>query len=252
MPSTIKYPLLLLLIFTGNSYPAQNTGKQDLSLWTWFQVEKKLPHKQYVEFQYQMRFEDNFSRFDRSNLYFIYGKDLRKHLQADALYQLNMNRKSDQHTAFLGLSYKRKIAHHLSAYFRSSVQYVRNGFTGNYPMDRPYTEWRNRIRLNYSINNLFSTAISGEPYVKFTPGQSGRFSRIRYVWNFRYRFNKYQSFSLFYLLQPDLVTPVQRKTNYALGLTYHIRIPDKAKQFRKFFDPKQLRLNTDVDKDTQN
>lgn len=252
MRSTIKLLLPVLLLLPDTSLLAQSNRKQDLGLWTWVQVEKNMKKGQYFEFQYQIRFTENISQFDRSNLYFIYGKTFfRKRLQAEALYQLNLNHVADQHTLFLGLTYKQKLKGPFALYFRSAVQYIRNDFTGVPAIDKPYIEWRNRVRFIYKMNNLFSTSVSGEPYLRFNNVDRGRLSRARFVWNFNYRFNKFQTFSVFYLIQPDIISS-NPKTNYVIGLTYHVRLPNKKKERKKFFNPKSLSTDTDYEQDTQN
>ena len=253
MRLTINQLLLTLFLigFTGKIV-AQTTRARDLSLWPWLQVEWNLKKKQYVEFQYQARFNENISQFNRSNLYFIYGKSIGKRWQFETLYQANLNHFINQNTLFAGVTYKKKLPGPFSLYYRTAFQYIRNSFTGIYTVDHPYLEWRNRLRFIYRMNNLFSTSISAEPYLRFNTQDPTHFTRIRYVWNVSYAFNKYQNFTVFYLIQPDISYSTLPKTNYAIGLTYHIRIPDKTKDFQKFFNPKSLDSKGDNDKDTQN
>lgn len=252
MPSTIKIFLTALIVLLSFPSLAQSARDKDLGLWTWLQVEKNMKKGQYFEFQYQTRFTENISQFNRTNLYFIYGKTfLQKRLQVEALYQLNLNHTADQHTLFLGATYKQKLKGPFLLYFRTAVQYIRNDFTGIYAIDKPYIEWRNRVRFIYKLNNLFSTSISGEPYLRFSNTQRGALTRARFVWNFNYRFNKFQTFSVFYLIQPDIAAR-NPKTNYVIGLTYHVRLPNKKKERKKFFNPKSLSTSTDYEQDTQN
>ncbi len=235
----IRFFTLLLLMLPHITFARKSTN-QDLSLWTWVQLEKKISHNQYAEFQYQTRFSNNISQFDRSNLYFVYGINFMKHMQLEALYQLNTNYEADQHTFFLGLSYKRKINRRYSIFYRTSFQTVRNYFTGDALTDQPYSEWRNRIRVNYKINNLLSASLSGEPYLKISSEHPAYISRIRFVSQLSYGFNKYQNISAFYLVEPDIVTYSHHDIDYVLGITYHFRIPDKAKAFKKVLRPKKL------------
>ncbi len=236
---------LILIIFlqqcSGLLAFAQNGREQDFSLWYWLQVEKKLGKKQYAEFQYQVRFKDNASRFARSNIYFIYGRNLFPFLQVEGLYQLNTNHKADQHTLFIGLTYKQRIVRRFSAFYRTSFQATRNYFTGDLAADKPFFEWRNRIRGIYRINNLFSCTLSAEPYVRFSYSRPAYLSRIRFVAQFNYRYNKYQSCSLFFLTQPDVVSYSRPETDYALGITYHFSIPAKAKAIKKIIQPKSFK-----------
>lgn len=213
----------------------QPARKQDFSLWTWVQVEKKLHNKQYIEFQYQVRFDQNATQFNRSNIYFIYGKNFGRHVNAEVLYQLNENYIKDQHTFYLGLTYKTVLFRHASVAFRTAVQNTRNHFTGDYGADKPRTEWRNRIRFTYKLSKPLSISASAEPYLLFKPMEEPYLSRIRYVAQVAYKYNKYQKFTLFYLIQPTLITDSRPKTNFVLGLAYHITLPNKAKGYQKFF-----------------
>lgn len=214
--------------------------REDLSLWTWLQFEKRLGNGQYAQFQYQTRFNENISRFNRSNIYFIYGVNFLSHWQLEGIYQLNTNYEADQHTFFAGLTYKQKFSSRISLFYRTGFQTIRNYFTGDIRGDKPYAESRNRIRVKYKINNLFSTAISAEPYLKFSYDHPAYLSRIRYVSQFNYRFNKYQTFSFFYMIEPDVICYSQPQTDYILGITYYFIFPNKAKGFKKLFKPKEL------------
>jgi hypothetical protein len=188
-------------------------------------VEKKFQKKQYVEFQYQVRFDENVSQFNRANIYFIYGKDIRKNLNFELLYQINTNHKNDQHTFYFGFTYKQSLTYRSFATLRTAVQNTHNYFTGDYIADKPYTEWRNRLRLTYRISSPLQLSLSAEPYLLFKPTEAPRFSRIRYVTQLSYKCNKYESISLFYLLQPDLIVTSAPKTNYVIGATFHLTLP---------------------------
>lgn len=230
--------VLLILCCISSTIHSQNKNKQDFALWGWLQVEKKFSKKQYVEFQYQSRFSENVSQFSRSNIYFIYGKDIRKNLNFELLYQLNTNHKNDQHTFYFGFTYKQSLSYRSFATFRTAVQNTHNYFTGDYHADKPYTEWRNRIRLVYRVSSPVQFALSAEPYILFKATESPYISRIRYVAQGTYKFSKYQSCSLFYLVQPDIIS-TSPDINYVIGLTYHLTLPNKWSNFKKVFKPRE-------------
>ncbi len=226
--------LTLLFLIPFSAISASNR-EQDLSLWLWFQVEKKIGKNQYAEFQYQTRFTENVTRFDRSNIYFIYGIKVLKNLQLETLYQLNTNYLQDQHTFYIGATHKTRLGKKSAIFNRTSFQTVRNYFTGIHQFDESYFEWRNRIRMMYKFNKIFTAAASAEPYLKFSSDRRMHLSRIRLVSQFRVRYNKYQSFTLFYLVQPDIVSFSRPAVDYAMGVTYHLRLPNKAKAYHKLF-----------------
>lgn len=235
-----KIGLLGISVFLSICTFSQTGRKQDLALWPWIQIEKKIGRHQYVEFQYQVRFNNHISQYNRSNYYFMYGIDFLKHFQAEGLYQLNSNPKADEHTFFAGLTYKQNISQHVSLLYRSSFQTTRNDFTGDKHVDKPYSEWRNRLRSIYKFNNVYSVSLSAEPYLKITDKHPVYLSRIRFVSQFSYRFNKYQTFSAFYLLEPDIVYYSTPSTDHVIGLAYHFTLPDKMKSFKKIFKPKSI------------
>lgn len=224
--------IVIALFFYPLFITAQSKSSQDFALWGWFQVEKKFPKKQYVEFQYQVRFNENVSQFKRSNIYFIYGKDIRKNLNFELLYQLNTNHQNDQHTFYFGFTNKQSLSYRAFVTFRTAVQNTHNYFTGDYRADKPYSEWRNRIRFVYRISSPLQFSVSAEPYLLFKPTESPYFSRIRYVAQGNYKFNKYESCSLFYLVQPDIISN-SPDINYVVGLTYHLTLPNKWSNCKK-------------------
>lgn len=223
---TIRFLTIALWVFPFFA-SSQNVREKDLSLWIWLQFEKRMANNQYVEFQYQVRFNNNISQFNRTNLNFIYGVNFLRHLQLEGLYQLATNYKIDHHTLFLGLTYKLWITQRFSIFYRTSFQAIRNYFTGDIRADKPYSEWRNRIRIRYKINNLYLITLSAEPYFKFQPTLPIHLSRIRFVSEFHYRFNKYQMFSFFYLMEPDIISYSKLETDYVFGVIYHFRLPNK-------------------------
>ena len=240
-----SFVLLILLLFPL-FIKSQSKSQQDFTLWGWFQVEKKFQKKQYVEFQYQARFNDNVSQFNRSNIYFIYGKNIRKNLNFELLYQLNTNHKNDQHTFYLGFTCKQSLSYRSFVTFRTAVQNTHNYFTGDYQADKPYTEWRNRIRFIYRIKSSLQVAVSAEPYLLFKPTEAPSISRIRFVAQSTYKFNKYESCSLFYLVQPDVIS-TSPDINYVLGLTFHVTLPNKWNNYKKLIHLREKEDNGEND-----
>lgn len=224
---------LSLILIAPLVTKAQIQRKQDFSMWGWVQLEKKFSKKQYVELQYQIRFDQNVSQFNRSTIYFIYGNNFRKHFNLELLYQLNENYKRDQHTFYAGITYKHSILPHLSLAVRTAVQSTRNYFTGDVYADKPYTEWRTRMRLTYNVYKPFDVSLSAEPYLLFKSDREPYLSRIRYVVQLSYKYNHLQKLTLFYLVQPDVISYGTPKTNYVLGLAYHFTLPNEFDIFKK-------------------
>jgi hypothetical protein len=217
---------------------SQSSIAQDFAIWNWVQIEKKIAPTHYVNFQYQIRFVENAQQFGRSNIYFSYSKDFSRNYHSEILYQLNTNLRNDQHTIYWGHTYKQLVNRKFTLFFRSAIQHTQRQFTKEIRIDKPSTEWRNRIRLAYKINKIFTITQSAEVYLKNTPLQPIHWSRMRYVSQLNFRYNKYQSFHLFYLVEPDLISYKQRETDYVLGFTYKIKLPNKWKDYKKLYQPK--------------
>ncbi len=230
-----KWNLFLYFIFLSTMVVAQKESKNDLFFWNWYQINYKVTKKDYVSFQFQNRLKENMSTFNKNNFYFIAGRNINKKINIEALYQLTTNYTNDNHTFYVGLTYKHKI-NDLKIHFRSSVQHIRNYFTGNYKIDKPFFEWRNRLRIFYPLSNSFSVSLSTEPYIKFEAIHQPYFSRIRNVAQFSYDLNRYQSVSLFYLYEPEIITFSSPKNDYVLGFTYQLMLPRKWKKMKKVFE----------------
>lgn len=220
---------------------AQYVIRQDFSFWGWIQLEKKIGEKHYVDFQWQTRFNQNATSFQRNSFYFLYGISLTKKWNAEALYQLSTNYTGNQHAFYIGSTYKLNVTNNLSVYARTALQYTRNGFSGFYDQDEPFAEWRNRIRLTYSFNKVYALSISGEPYLRFNTSTPLFLSRVRFVSQFNFKYNKYNSFNLYYLIEPDWSSRTKPRTDYVLGLTYKVNLPSKRKEFKKFFKTKYFK-----------
>jgi len=236
---------LVLGLLSIASY-GQLAPKEDFSSWGWIQVEKQTFKHQYVSLQYQVRYDNYGFTFDRSNFYLGYGIDYFKKFNTEVVYQYSTSVKKDEHTFFIGTTYKTKLFKKTSLFFRTAVQHTQNYFTGDPIADKPITEWRNRIRLSYSITKKYAATISAEPYLAYDRIHPGHLSRIRYVSQLNYKFNKYNNVSLFYLVEPDVITYKTPKTDYVIGLSYSIKLPNKWKDFKKFYKPS----NPDKDKDS--
>lgn len=230
------------VLFVAFTFTTFNVGSQvnynDFSAWYWFQMKYKVTKKTALNFQYQCRTNKNASQFDKSNFYFSIERKLTKTLQAELLTQLATDNRQNQFTIYGGLTHKFKFQH-FSIFLRSAVQHKRNYFSGNPQLDNPFFEWRNRIRIAIPYGTHWSFALSTEPYLSFSNYESAYFSRIRNVVLASYQLNKFHSITTFYLVEPTLNQRYSRRNDFVLGLTYHVTLPKKAKEWKKFFDFKE-------------
>lgn len=235
MKSSCIKPVLAVLLLLPAIVQGQRGRAEDLAFWPWLQVEKKIGRISSAEVQCQLRFNENISQFQRANFYFKYGLNLKNGYQVDLLYQLNTNHQVDQHTFFLGVTHRWKLTPKTNLYYRSAFQYIRNYFTGDVQIDEPYVEWRNRLRIKTDLGSHFAMAVSVEPYVRYVTFQPPVVSRARLIVLGEYEFNKYQTYSAYMLIQPDIVSNSFPETDYVIGLTWHMRLPDTWKGFSKLF-----------------
>lgn len=241
--------IILVIVFISAFIFAKKIYAQaenDFSFWNWYQVEYNINKHQYVNVQFQYRLNENASQFDKSNLYFTYGRYLGKRWNAEVLYQFTTNHFQDAHTFYAGLTYRLKLGK-CKLFYRTSAQHIRNYFTGDYAMDDPYTEWRNRLRFVVPISKSFDMSISAEPYLKFTPIRAPYFSRIRNVLQCSYAYNKYQTITAFFMYEPHIISYSVPHDDEVIGLTWQITLPKKLKHFEKIF--KKAKDNKKQNKD---
>lgn len=224
---------LCTLFFLLNSNEIHAQRSTDISMWNWFQVYKNLGNKSYVSFQYQARFNNQISTFNSANYYAVIGKNFKNHLNIEAVLQMNTNHKRDSYTSYLGVT-KRWNYKRFFFYIRPSVQYTRSFFTGDYSIDRPLNELRTRFKIRYAFNKHFLLAGFTEPYIAFSALRPTYFERVRNGLQFDFQYNKYNTFTLFYLFQPDVISFSNLSTSQVLGLTYRIVIPKKWKKLFKY------------------
>ena len=237
----IRNALIIIFIFVGLALArpaqAQIQRQQDLNGWGWVQLYKTIDTTKYVSLQYQVRFNNNVSTFQSNNFYFVGGINPTKNLNIEALYQINTNRFKDLNTFYAGITYRIKVNKKISFYVRTAYQYNQNHLFNPEFITHPYSEWRNRVRLKYRVNKRLNLAFSGEPTLHFNILQHQTYlDKIRFVSQATYQLNKYSSMTVFYMIQPQIEaykgTP---GTNYMMGLTYQINLPNKLKKFDNIF-----------------
>lgn len=237
------FPLLLLGISSGYG---QGLTERDFSSWYWLQLKYKLSKKTNLQFQCQYRMNHNATEFDKTNLFLSVDRRLAKGLTGELLYQFSTDHHADQHTLYGGLTYKLKLVF-FDVFVRTALQHKRDYFSGIYALDKPYTEWRNRIRLSVPVGASWSFSASTEPYFLMSPVKH-QFSRIRNVFMTTWDVNNFQSLSLFYLIEPELNPARVRHTDYVAGLTLQIKVPRKKKEFKHFFDYHKSEKEKDKDR----
>lgn len=230
----MKNVVMLTMVFYSFLAKAQ-TRNINWGNWGWLKLSKQVSKRQTVGFQYQVRYSDGFSTFDRSNIYVTYSLDLKRKWNFDALYQWNANREMDQHTFFVAFS-KKMNWKKCSLTYRTAIQHIEN--THNIPALGyvPYTEWRNRLRLKIPLSKHWSSSWSYEPYLMFTNRWIPALTRARFVADLSRDLNKYTSFSVFYLSQPAYKNIGQPSWKNVLGLTFQIELPRSHKSILKVFD----------------
>jgi hypothetical protein len=229
LPKSSTWIVLFLLLVCSIPGYTQIEYEKDFNYWGWIQAYKKTGKNGYASVQYQVRLNNNWSSFSQSNIYGLYGFDYKKHWNMEGLFQYNTNHQRDLFTFYTGLTYKKNFGK-FGLQGRTAWQYSRFHFTGDYLADKPYHEFRNRVRASYKFNNFFSNSIAIEPTI-FLNNQKHNWEKIRFTYQFTIQPNKYQSFTLFYMIQPELTIVGSPGLNYVLGTTYQIKLPRKIKKW---------------------
>lgn len=234
MPSTIKYGLIFSFLLLFNQLGAQTS--QNLSSWYWLQLRYKINKKTYINTQYQARLNHAPLEFGQSSFYFSVERKFTKKWQGELLYQLTTNFSKDQHTFYAGIT-RTKNFKLFKLFYRGAWQMNRLYFTGNPTYDKPYSEIRNRIRVQLP-HNKFRFAISSELFYRYNQSFcfNGSLTRIRNIALMSYNLNRYQSFSLFYLYEPSLNRLINNHNDHVIGLVYQINLPKKIHKLKHFFE----------------
>lgn len=233
----IRSVMLLLFLFSSTLGFSQQK-RDDFSAWYWLQTKYRFNKKTSLNFQLQYRTNQNATSFNKTNFFLSAERKLSKSLNTEALVQFSTDHRSDQYTVYGGVTYKVKLKQ-FRLYYRCAVQHKRNYFSGDYLLDNPFFEWRNRIRISYPYKDHWTFSVSTEPYLSFSNYETCYFSRIRNVIQANYAFNKFHKMTLFYLIEPTLNLRYSSKNDYVLGLTYQVTIPKKKKEWKKFLDFKE-------------
>lgn len=236
----------LFLLISFSKLACAQAVDHDLSFWNWYQVEYNFNKHHYVNVQFQYRLNHQFHDFDKSNLYFTYGRNIGKNWNAECLYQFTTNYDLDSHTLYAGITYRLKLGS-CKLYYRMSAQHIRNYFTGEYATDQPYTEFRNRLRLVVPISKSVDMGISTEPYIKFSSIRAAYCSRMRSVLQFNYALNNYQSVTAFLMYEPSVTTFAQRHTDEVIGLTWQLSIPKKFRHLKRLYKMSSGKKKKDKD-----
>ena len=239
-----------ILFFIIISCPLFGQRVSDFSIWTWNQLYYHFDKSHYVSFQYQRRFNENASLFDCANLYFIYGYNPNKKSNLEFLYQVKTDYHQDLHTLYVGYTRKIKV-HAINIFARVAFQHNRSFFSFNEYFDQSFNELRFRVRAKYDVSKVVSTSLSAEPTIEISGKESPYIDKIRYVWQTSLQYNKYNSFTLFYIYQPDFYSLSVPETNYVLGLSYEISLRGKVKSLKKFVKP-DLQIDDDIKDNSKN
>jgi hypothetical protein len=207
--------------------------REDFSFWSSLQLEKKIFSNQFIGVQYQLRLHNNATTYDRSNVYFNYGININKRITTELVYQINANHRVNQYTVRGSLTYKMPLSNRFHVYGRTSVQHMRNHFTGEYGIDKPFYQWRNRLRLIYKLNKKYAISLSAEPYLTYSSIRPVYLSRVRYMGQFTVKLDKFQQLSVFHIIQPDVITYGKPDVSYVLGFTYQVSLNQNFTKFRK-------------------
>jgi hypothetical protein len=234
MRLTTKISLMCWLLTTA----AHGQNDADFSTWYWLQFKYKASKNLNLNAQFQSRFNHNSNDFDKSNFFLSGEYKFTNHLSAELLTQYTTSYTNNQYTFYTGINYRFNIGF-MQLNYRSSIQTKTNHFSADFNYNNPYSEWRNRLRLNIPYHQDWVFSISTEPYLNLEKNKSAYFSRIRNIAQVSYNFNEFQTMSVFYLVEPTLNASYSNQNNFVLGFTYQISFPKKVAKLKHFFDVKK-------------
>jgi len=207
--------------------------QHDWELWTTIGIKKNFKKHFSWDASYQIRADHDMHAFKSSYISSGITYELNKYVAFDLSYRYATNYTRDLHrfSGSLILSYKyKKIEFSL----RNMYQNEREYFNSTYELGHtPQNFLRERLQITFAIRKPLKIEISAEPFL-FLSNSGIDLSRLRCIASINYKFYKYHSINLGYLIQPNF--PFTKLTQ-AITLEYTYNIPD-WKKLKKIFKPK--------------
>jgi len=214
-----KHCRLLLLFILIHSFSYAQIS--DTKLWAGIALDKKINKKFEATLEFEQRFENNISAFDRLLVQPAIGYKLNKKWSVDLVYRLWYQKEKQNyffhHRASLGLSYSKKISD-LKLKISSKLQYGIPDYLEDdfYISERLIS--RNSLKLTYTI---FGSRFS--PYLKYELFTSlQKLEPLNYQWRLTagtgYYLNKKTSLQVYYALEHEYNISKRKNANIA-GIT---------------------------------
>ena len=248
-----KWGLLFLFIqvFPVQKAFSQAIGgvgpKQDYQTWLWFQVDKDFTKHINLGVQYQERIDATNYSFKWSYFYLNGEYKLNKHFNVQAVYQYCTSYQFDLHSFYVGATGKMGIGRWkfaLRTAWQNEIVHFSPKYADEQGNETKY-EWRNRATVRYKLFSNITAFAFSEPYLRYGY-RDPYIDKIRSGFGIDYDFNKYNTFTLYYLMQPEYDIKSQTIQN-VLGFVYSVSLPRKKMKWHKFFNPKKTKV---IEEDT--
>lgn len=195
--------LFILLISTHELIWAQTN---DAQLWIGYEMDKKVIKRTKTHLKYQVRFTDNYTRFDYA--FFDFGIDYSLHdnISISTAYVINM--KNDRELSWLlrnqwygNIQFEQK----LGKFKISNREQVQTDLEDDIEAGGNWF-YRNKTALQYKLNKKLTPYIQFEGYMRIgeRPPSEDVLYRTRYHAGVKYRYNKRNDLTLSFLYQRQI------------------------------------------------
>ena len=243
--------LFLLLVLPAEKLFSQGYGyNQDYETWTWFQVEKQFTRHYSLSVEYELRIDNVTKGFTWGYFYLDGEYKFNKYFNTQAVYQYCTSYQFDVQSFYWGITGKYPLGNRWKVAARSAFQDEVVHFSPIYSDEKGNEtkyEWRNRVSIRYKVFSNITAFAFAEPYIRYDY-RTPYMDKMRNGAGFDYDMNKYNSFSLYYLYQPQFDVTKTTIANI-VGVIYSITLPYKKIKWHKFFVPKKTKIIDDEEND---
>lgn len=210
---------------------AQKTYEQESQLWTGIALNKDLKKNWQLGVQYQVRLDENISRFKGSYFFVNPSYRINKYLSTELEYRYVTSYEQDLHRLGIGLTgryKKKKWVFTNRLIFQKEYEYFNDSYQDGH---KPTSYLRNRFRVNYTISKRLAINISSEPFFKLSY-KGNKMDRIRNMISVEYDFSKRHKIQLGYIFQPEINQSSPKMTHIPVVM-YQYDIPKFKKKKKK-------------------
>ncbi len=202
---------LLLIICIQSSY-----GLDDNQSWTSVGFEKKLPYSFKLQFEQELRLEDQLSTFKQTFSEFSLSYSVFKGFKIELPFRyMTYKDKTKQRVSFSG-SYKYSFK---PVSLKHRTKYQRTYEKGEIPEELI----RNKLSIMYKLNKKIEPYVSGE-FIQLLNAQNYPLDETRFSFGLTYELPKKNSMKIFYTLKNEDKTKNNPDEIGVFGLSYNFSL----------------------------